>query len=221
MAACSTSRKILPNEAVYYAIYSREFDSLTSNQFVRFNGGMGVNPEAMVFTDVTPEDNSDGRYRNPLPTTDGKLVVVHTPTTAAAPSQMRDFRLKLLTADASGRYKSGPSLTGGINKSITYWDPDKLVTFNGLLWELEPVEIVARTAPRAPSAQAMEAPERSVLSEEAVDETALRNWLKTNDLGADRHAQSNITRPCRSFAAVQPAGARRRQDRGSGRGTRV
>jgi mono/diheme cytochrome c family protein len=49
------------------------------------------------------------------------------------------------------------------------------------LWELEAVEVVARPRPAAPVTP-LETPEKSVFTEEAVDETALRNWLKTNDL---------------------------------------
>jgi Hydrazine synthase alpha subunit middle domain/FG-GAP-like repeat len=166
---------------IYYSIYAREFGSLSSNQIVKFNGGIGTNAEQMTVTDFTPADNSDGRYRNPLPLSDGKFVATHTQTTAADPNQLLDFRLKQLTPDANGRYQPGASLTGGINKTISWWDPDVKRNFSGLLWELEAVEVVARTRPTAPVTP-LETPEKSVFTEEAVDETALRNWLKTNDL---------------------------------------
>ncbi len=165
----------------YYAIFAREFGSLTSDQIIKFNGGIGVNPEQMVFADLTNPDNTGGRFRNPLPLSDGKFVATHTPITSATASQMLDFRIKQLTPDSSGRYVAGASLTGGINKSLSYWSPDTKVNFSGLLWELEAVEVVARTRPTR-AAVAMEAPERSVFTEEAVDEAALRAWLKTNDL---------------------------------------
>ncbi len=166
---------------IYYSIYAREFGSLSSNQIVKFNGGVGTNPEQMAVTDFTPADNSDGRYRNPLPLSDGKFIATHTPTTVADPNQLLDFRLKQLTPDASGRYTPGASLTGGINKTVSWWDPDTKRNFSGLLWELEAVEVVARVRPAAP-VDSLETPEKSVFTEEAVDETALRNWLKTNDL---------------------------------------
>ena len=165
----------------YYATFAREFGSLSTDQLVRFNGGIGTNPEQMVFSDLTDPDNTGGRFRNPLPLSDGKFVATHTPTTAADPDQMLDFRIKQLTPDSSGRYVPGPSLTGGINKTLSYWSPDVKVNFSGLLWELEAVEVVSRTRPTR-AAVAMEAPERSVFTEEAVDEGALRAWLKTNDL---------------------------------------
>jgi fibrillarin-like rRNA methylase len=165
----------------YYSIHTGEFGTLTSNQIVKFNGGINVNPEQMVFTDFTPADNSDGRYRNPLPLSDGKFVATHTPTKVADQNLMKDFRLKQLTPDASGRYVPGPSLTGGINKTVSWWDPDTLRNFSGLLWELEAVEVVARVRPSA-AVSILETPERAILTEEAVDETALRNWMKANDL---------------------------------------
>jgi hypothetical protein len=165
----------------YYSIHTGEFGTLTSNQIVKFNGGTNVNPEQMVFTDFTPADNSDGRYRNPLPLSDGKFIATHTPTKVADQNLMQDFRLKQLTPDASGRYVPGPSLTGGINKTVSWWDPDAKRNFSGLLWELEAVEVVARARPAA-AVSILETPERAVLTEEAVDETALRNWMKANDL---------------------------------------
>jgi hypothetical protein len=165
----------------YYGVYAREFGTLTSDQLVKFTGGVGVNPEQMTFTDFTVADNSLGRFRNPLPLSDGKFVATHTPTTSPTASQMTDFRIKQLTPDATGRYVAGPSLTGGITKSLTWWDPDTKVSFSGMLWELEAVEVVARTRP-SKAAPPLETPEKSIFTEEAVDEAALRAWMKTNDL---------------------------------------
>lgn len=156
---------------IYYGVFASEFGSLTSNQIVRFNGGVGTKPEQMAFTDFTDPNNSGGRFRNPLPLSDGKFIATHTPTPSASPSQMTDFRLKQLTPDANGRFVAGPSLTGGITQAGS----------SALLWELEAVEVVARNRPVRP-ATTLEAPEKAILSEEAVDEAALRNWLKANDL---------------------------------------
>jgi len=171
----------------YFGIYAREFGSLSSDQIVRFNAGKGVNPESTAIVDITPTDSGNGlpggRYRNPLPLSDGKLVASHTPTTTVnIESAFREFRIKQLTPDSTGRFHvPGPSLTGGISKSVSWWDPDTQQSFSGLLWELEPVEVVARTRP-TPSVVTMEAPERAVLTEEVIDEAALRNWMKANDL---------------------------------------
>lgn len=176
-----------PTQAgTFYAIYAREFGSLSSDQIVRFNGGVGVNPEQMQFIDVTPSNNggplAGGRYRNPLPTSDGKLVAVHTPTaTVNNAGDFREFRIKQLTQ--SGAYfVPGQSLTGGISKSVTWWDPDVRQSHDGLLWELEPVEVVARTRPPMQPIPVLETPESNVFAEEQVDEAELRSWMKANDV---------------------------------------
>ena len=172
----------------YYGIYAAEFGTLCSDQIVRFNGGEGLNAEATAVVDFTspPADLHGplvgGRYRNPLPLADGKFVAAHTPTTSIIAKEMVDFRLKQLAPDSTGRYYTpGPSLTGGISKTVSWWDPDAKQSFSGRLWELEPAEVVARARPKR-AGEAMGAPERTVFSDESVDETALRNWLKANDL---------------------------------------
>ena len=170
----------------YYATYAREFGTLSTNQIVKFNGSLGLDAEKMAVTDLTPPETdagmAGGRFRNPLPLSDGKFVATHTPTTSDKAEDMLDMRIKQLTPDSANRYyQPGPSLTGGIRKKLSYWSPDEQRTFDGLLWELEPAEVVARGRPAAP-ASTLSQPERSVLTEEGVDETALRNWLKANNL---------------------------------------
>lgn len=171
----------------FVATYAREFGSLTTNQLVRFNGGAGTNPEAMVVTDLTAPSRNDGsvaggRFRNPLPLVSGAMLATHTPTEAAVPSQMTQFLIKPLVAGTGGLLQPGVSLTGGIRKTVSWWDPDTLHSFDGLMWELEAVEVVARIRPATRAAPALAAPEQQIFTEESVDETQLRNWLKANDL---------------------------------------
>ncbi len=170
----------------YYATYAREFGSLSTNQIVRFTGNPALNAEQMQISDVTAADGAGGlaggRYRNPLPLTDGNLIATHTPVSEAVAANMTDMRLKLLLPQgATGLSQAGASLTGGLRKAVSWWDPDALRSFDGFLWELEAVEVVARARPSR-AATALEAPERAVLNEELVDEAALRAWLKSNDL---------------------------------------
>jgi len=172
---------------VYFGVFAREFGTLTSNQIVKFNGAPSVNPDKMAVVDVTPSEDGNGalaggRYRNPLPMSNGTLVATHTPTAAGVAIEIKEFLIKRLTANASGIYQAAESLTGGIQKSVSWWDPDARQTFSGKLWELEPVEVVARTRPAQRTAPALEAPEKSILTEEQVDEVQFRAWLKTNDL---------------------------------------
>lgn len=163
----------------YYGIYAREFAEGTTNQIVRFNGAPNVNPEQMSIVDASPESTSAGRFRNPLPTSSGSMVAgyISTPTFGAGST----IRLHVLGTNASGLYTSGTPLTAGISKSVTWWDPDNQRSYSGLLWELEPVEVVARQRPPSPTL-ALPAVERAVLTEEQVDENALRLWMKNNNL---------------------------------------
>ncbi|MEO8385586.1 MAG: dockerin type I domain-containing protein [Betaproteobacteria bacterium] len=176
----------------YFAIHAREFGSLTSNQIVKFNGPPTTNPEAMAVTDVTAADGSagagqpsspGGRYRNPLPLVSGTLIASHTGAVEPDIATYTPFRLRSLSLNgATGRYSAGPVLTGsGISKSVTWFNPDFPLAYNGLLWEIEAVEVVARARPtrRSPS---LPAPESSVFADVGVDPAAFRSWLTTNNL---------------------------------------
>ena len=208
----------------FLGIYAREFGSLSTNQIVRFNGGIGVNPEQMAVTDVTAPSNPDGsiaggRYRNPLPLSTGALVATHTPTAAATAAQMTQFLIKPLTVGAGGLQQAGISLTGGVREAVTWWDPDTQRSFDGLLWELEAVEVVARARPATRQAPALATPELSVFSEEAVSEAELRSWLRANDLAlivtrnqtsrdrADQQQPFNLRVPG-GVSTVAPGGGR-------------
>ena len=64
---------------------------------------------------------------------------------------------------------------------MTYWDPDVLVTYDGQLWELDPVEVRVRARPprRVPS---LEAPELEILAQEDVPLSKLTSYLVQNDM---------------------------------------
>src|SRR6185503_1645556 len=126
----------------------------------RLTGAPSINPEDMVLTAVTPTDDdadvpaATGYFRNPLPMSDGTLVAVHTPATAALtnlgstalPNWSYQFRLKRLALQ-SGFAAPVANLTSGLQKSVSWWTPDVLAAYNGVLWELDPVEVVARPVP--------------------------------------------------------------------------
>ena len=40
-----------------------------------------------------------------------------------------------------------PLLASPIGREIRYWDPDVLVSYDGPMWELSPVEVRSRPAP--------------------------------------------------------------------------
>ena len=168
----------------FLAVYTREFGSLTSGQIFRLNGAPSVNPDDMALTAQTgTTGTTGGRYRNPLPLVSGDLVASHTLVSSAiTPDQINDFRLKLLTRNAgTGLLEAATPLTAGIVKSVSWWTPDAQATFNGPLWEIEAVEVVARPRPSRP-ALPLEQPEQDVFTEVGVNEAAFRAWLVANDL---------------------------------------
>jgi uncharacterized membrane protein len=193
---------------IYYGIYAREFNSLTSSQIVRFTGAPGLNPEQMTIVDASPPEVNGslagGRFRNPLPMTTGQMVASY--SASATVHDGIQFRLHQLATDGNGLFTAGTPLTAGINKAVTWWNPDVKLTYNGPLWELEAVEVVARTPPDA-GVSKIEAIEKSVLDEEHVDEHLFREWLKSNQLAlivtrnqtsrdrADRQQPFNLRTP--------------------------
>lgn len=122
-----------------------------------------------------------GFYRNPLPTTDGKIVVSH----AALPQQSNNsfnFRLKILDQAAVGAeyLNAGAELTQGISTNIQWWEGTEQRSYTGYLWELDPIEVVPRLRPTMN--QAAVAPiEQTVFHEEAVDTDAFQRYLQKNN----------------------------------------
>ncbi len=171
------------NHGVYYGIHAREFGSMTSNQIVRFTGAPGLTAEQMAFEDASPPETDSGlpggRFRNPLPMLGGQMVAAY--TSSATTQTGVSFRLHQLLTNNDGALIAGPALTSGIHKTLTWWSPDVELTYSGLLWEIEPVEVVSRSRPNA-AASVLEAPEKTVIAEENVDEHLLREWLKANNL---------------------------------------
>ena len=185
----------------YYATDSQEFDTDCSGAILRFDGSPTLNGDQMVVTPMTsPVDrvyNDDGspadpahtgHFRNPLPLSSGMLVVAHTDETRKDrddgtpdhPAVRYAFRLKTTKSDGTFLVADQP-LTGGIHKAITYWSPDILVTYDGPLWEIEPVEVRPRQRPIR-RFEPLESPEAKILSDESVDEPTLRQWLTNQNL---------------------------------------
>jgi hypothetical protein len=184
----------------YWGVDCREFDTHASGQIVRISGAPDLNPNEMVVTYVTHRDtqaptltpgpNHSGFYRNPLPLADGQTIAAHTPNTRkeqnlgtpTAPRSRFDFRLKELVPATNGHLTAGRALTGGIRKRVQFYDPFTLITHDGLLWELDPVEVVARAVPPSTAQQVLAAPELAALAAEGVQASALRQYLAQNGL---------------------------------------
>src|SRR5262249_30988993 len=133
-----------------------------------------------------------GHYRNPLRLTDGTILVAHTPEYRVDADDSNDllvmkpryiFQIKPLIRNPAGSDEiAGQSLTGGIVKDIRFWAGDVWPRqYNGPLHETDMVEVRPRARPPSPIG-ATDPIEAQVLSEEGVDEAALKAWLVKNGL---------------------------------------
>jgi hypothetical protein len=80
-----------------------------------------------------------------------------------------------------GVYVPGEALTQGIQGSVSYFDPDVLVTWSGEMWELNPVEVRARRRP-VRRTTLLEEPEAKIFREENVDPAVFRANLQARNL---------------------------------------
>ncbi|HEY2386202.1 MAG TPA: hypothetical protein VGK30_04515 [Candidatus Binatia bacterium] len=178
----------------FLATDAPEFGTGAGGTLMRLTGAPSINAEDMTLTAVTPTGNDaqvpqqTGYFRNPLPMTDGTLLAAHTTATGqlqnvgstAAPNWSYQYRLKILSKQGAF-YAPLASLTAGIQKSVSWWTPDTLASYNGMLWELDPVEVVARSVP-APRQESLPSIEASVFAQEAVDVAAFQDYLRNNGL---------------------------------------
>ncbi|MCB0333899.1 MAG: hypothetical protein KDD55_10405, partial [Bdellovibrionales bacterium] len=149
---------------VYVGINGPEFYTHTSGQIVELYGPEGVSADEMFVEPLThpdtasfsssPSSEHSGLYRNPIFLTTGELVASHTTETRedenigsrAHPQSRYMYRLQLVSQQGDFVKATSP-LTTGISKTVSYYDPDVLVSYSGPLWELQPVEVVSRSVP--------------------------------------------------------------------------
>jgi hypothetical protein len=186
---------------LFYGVDAPEFASHGAGQLVSITGNTNVNAYYMRVNYLTPRSTKSyaesltnippdftGLYRNPLMTSDGYLIAAHTAwsqaETGAAdpafPSTPYDFRLKFLQM-SNGYYAPYATLTSGLTNNATYWSPDILITQTNLLWEFDPVEVMARPVPTAFEVP-LAAPEQTAFAQAGVDVTNFQNYLRTHDL---------------------------------------
>ncbi len=183
----------------YYATDAPEFATHSAGQIVALAGEPKLNADDMAAVSITHPDTADfsndpssehsGLYRNPLPTTDGLLIATHTSETRsdqnsgnnANPQSLYDFRITTL-AKVGDYWEAFTPLTPGITKQVEYWSPDYQVNYNGPLWELQAVELVARERPAATSHPELEQPEANVFSEAGVAVENFQDFLEDNGL---------------------------------------
>lgn len=187
------------NPGVFIGIDAPTFYTHSAGQLVRINGAPGANPAGMRLEylthrdtanyDYSPSPEHTGLYRNPLPLSNGMLLASHTSETYPDdndgtrhhPTTRYDLRIKRI--DTSGEYAAAAEpLTSGIYETVRWWDPDEMVEYSGQLWELDAVEVVARSAPTATTQKALEAPERAAIDAARANEAELRAYLEANNL---------------------------------------
>ena len=134
---------------------------------------------------ASPTANHSGLYRDPLPLSDGSLIAAHTTQknkeAETGTASIYNFRLKTVTLSGNGFYVANQVLTAGITKAISYWDRQYWMTFSGNLWELQPVEVRARTRPSKLTAT-LDASEQQVFDEQGVDVATFQTYLRQKNL---------------------------------------
>ncbi len=201
-----------------FAVDVPEFSTHGSGQVVRLDGAESINADDMRVTYVThpntasyvqvgqtPPSPHDGFFRSPTPLTTGSVLVVHTPTVNPEQSggnplgsNYYAFRLQYLDLknDGSGYSAAGAFFTTGISKSLTYWDnySYQQLSYNGPMWELDPVEVTVRTKPVTRQATIPDI-ETNLLNQLLASDggiPALRQYLVDNNLALV--ISRNITR---------------------------
>ncbi|HYE32670.1 MAG TPA: hypothetical protein VEH27_14675, partial [Methylomirabilota bacterium] len=191
-------KESVTERGLFYGTDAPEFGTHSAGQIVAIEGDPAINPDLMkVFYithrdtagyDDTPSTNHTGLYRNPLPLSDGRLLAVHTTETrsdrnegtGAAPVSRYKFRLTLLRKE-NGYWRADKLLTPGFSATLSWWQPDYAMTFSGEMWELDPVEVRARTRPTRRH-EKLEAPEAMIFAQEGVDPQVFKTYLAQRDL---------------------------------------
>ncbi|MEZ4657774.1 MAG: hypothetical protein R2911_09390 [Caldilineaceae bacterium] len=176
----------------YYGVDAQEFGAHAAGSIVRIDAPPTVNADHIQVTYVTTrtatdDPNHPGLFREPLPVSDGGLLAVHTADSGEeagnnVTNSTYEFRIKVLNQGADGFWTAGAPITNGITKTLSYWSPDDLITYDGVLWELNPVEVRARPAPPLTSAPILGAPEQQMVTQAGVDLAALQTYLVQNNL---------------------------------------
>ena len=185
----------------YYGVDAPEFETHASGRIVRLTATPSTSADTITVSYITHPDTDQvipdgdtppathtGHYRDPAKLTDGTLLAAHTSETRGAanegtranPDPRYDFRIKVLTAQG-GFLAAGAPLTPGISRQAQYFDPDVLVSYDGPLWELQPVEVRSRPVPPLLDAP-LPGPEAQIFAEAGVDPQAFRDDLAQRGL---------------------------------------
>lgn len=186
------------NPGTYFGVDAPEFQTHASGMVVRFRSPPGRAPDQIPVTFIThpdtrtvndtPAATHSGHYRDPRPLSDGTLLAAHTFETGGAanngtvanPQPRFDFRIRTLAAGGS-HFVATTALTPGITRSVQYFDPDTLVTYEGPLWELQPVEVHSKTQPPILTTP-LPSPESQIFAEEGIELERFQAYLRSQEL---------------------------------------
>ena len=183
----------------FVAVDAPEFDTNGSGQLIAFEAPTGASAEDFTIEYLTPRSTAgtdpdapghSGHYRDPVVLADGSVLAAHASErggvrnlgTGTAPDPAYDFRLRLMQPGTGGLLEPGPALTAGIEKTVSWFTPDVLVTYSGPLWELSPVEVRPRPQPPADGDPAPAPPEQAAFDAAGVSAAAFAQWLRRQDL---------------------------------------
>lgn len=189
------------NPGTYFGVDAPEFQTHASGRIVSLPASPTTPAGQIAVTYVTHPDTElvipdgdpvpsthTGHYRDPRVLADGTLLSAHTSEARAAfnegtranPDPRYDFRIKVLAPD-NGFLAAATPLTPGLVRQLEYYDPDVLVSYNGPLWELQPVEVRARPVPPVLDVP-LPGPEAQIFADEGVDPAAFRAELAERQL---------------------------------------
>jgi hypothetical protein len=196
---------------LYVGVDGRLSGMHASGQIQAFFLAPGVNPDETILLDVThpttadpsatPSPDHSGFYRNPIVLSDNQILATHTADTGKeqnlgtddSPISSYEYRLKVLDPSGyGGHWRAGETLTPGITRSLTWHNPYKTFRYTGVMWEVDPVEVIARPVPPMTTEEPLEAPEAQMLAQAGVGQSQLRAWLASRDLALV--VSRNVTR---------------------------
>ncbi len=176
----------------YYGVDAQEFGTHAAGAIIRLDAPPTQNADHISAAYITRQaEQSDpahpGLFREPLPLAGGELIAVHTADSGEeAGSDFTDssyeFRLKTLKQGGDSYWSTDQPLTSGIVKTISYWSPDAMVTYSGVLWELNPVEVRQRPAPPLTGHPILAAPEQQMFDQAGIDVATLQAYLVQHNL---------------------------------------
>jgi hypothetical protein len=198
----------LETAGTFYAVNPPEVGTHMAGPLLTYTGPLGQNPDTMQLSYLTPTSPAPANvalgqqplgspvdvYRNPTPLSDGSLLTVHAAVTqydtnagtATSPKSRYDFRLRMmktsgsiLVPDTANNPTSPQNVT-----NIQYYVNGTLITYTGAhLWELDPVEVIDRSASKpAQLTSGIASVEQGVFDTVGVHAPTFQNYLRTRNL---------------------------------------